>query len=136
MKRPEDTATVAKINDPTPKATSPRAGRSSAERRTVAPTPTAAAKEAEGKRGAREQSDEESDPESRAGAVAEQVARSLDEAAQSIRNAEPGALADDLAAFARRQPVVCFGAAALFCFAAGHFLNSSGRDGRDRSDRS
>ena len=133
MKRPEDTATVAKINDPSPKGVSPRAGGSSAERRTIAPTPTAAAKEAEQARGAREQSDEDIDPESQADATAEQVARSLDDAAKSIRNTDPGALVDDLATFARRQPVVLFGAAAVFGFAVGHFLKSSGRDGSDRS---
>lgn len=137
MKRPKDTATVAKINDPSPKGVSPRAKTSSPERRTVAPTPTAAAREAETKGGTQEKSDENPDPDGHARAAAEELARGFDTAAKSIRNADRSALADDLAAFARRQPLVAFGAAALLGIAVGQLLQASGQTGDDDpSDRS
>jgi hypothetical protein len=136
MKRPKDTATVAKINDPSPKGVSPRTRKSSPKRHTKAPTPTAATREAEKESRTQEQSEESADPDSHLKAAAEQVARGLDEAAQSIRNADPGALGDDLATFARRQPVVFFGAAALLGFAASQVLKTSGRTGDDPSNRS
>jgi hypothetical protein len=137
MKRPKDTATVAKINDPSPKGVSPRAKKSSPKRRTVAPTPTSAAREAETKGGTQEKSDESPDPDGHSRAAADELARGFDAAAQSIRNADHGALADDLAAFARRQPLAAFGAAALLGFAAGQLLKTPGQvEDDDPSDRS
>ncbi len=51
----------------------------------------------------------------------------IDQAARTIRDADLGGMADDLADFARRQPLVFFGGAALLGFAAARMLKASER---------
>ncbi len=71
------------------------------------------------------------DPGSLAHAATERLAESLGEAAHSIRHRDLGAdlghVTDDLAAFARRQPLLFFGGAALLGFAAGRMFKASER---------
>lgn len=168
MTKSDETATVSKINDPAPKTGGASAKKSDPERRTVAPTPTVAAKEAgarakgtttedEGvveaareaaaeraesvKRQAAdvtrehaenfEEASESFDPDSYARVATDRLAEGLNEAAQSIQNADFNALSRDLATFARRQPLMFFGGAALLGFAAGRLIKASERAEHD-----
>jgi hypothetical protein len=67
------------------------------------------------------------DPGSLAHAATERLAESLGDAARSIRHTDLGHVTDDLAAFARRQPLLFFGGAALLGFAAGRMFKASER---------
>ncbi len=55
------------------------------------------------------------------------IADNLSDAANSMREADLDALQDDLTAFARRQPLLFFGGAALLGFAAARMLKASER---------
>jgi hypothetical protein len=71
--------------------------------------------------------------------AADRFADQIGDAARTIREADLGSIADDLTAFARRQPLVFFGGAALLGFAAARALKASERDGmpsggHDRGD--
>lgn len=170
MTKSDKTATVAKINDPAPKTRDAGDKTSDPERRTVAPTPTAAAGEAEAKgttedesvvQAAREtaaeraedmkqkaadatkeyaeqfeEASESFDPDSSARAATGRLAEGLNDAARSIQNADFGALTNDLATFARRQPLMFFGGAALLGFAAGRVIKASERAEHDHPGRS
>lgn len=59
------------------------------------------------------------------------IADNLSEAAQSMRNADFAAIQDDVTDFARRQPLVFFGGAALLGFAAARMLKASDRAEHD-----
>ncbi|MEM9755508.1 MAG: hypothetical protein AAF914_05925 [Pseudomonadota bacterium] len=64
-------------------------------------------------------------------AASERIAENLSQAAQSIRETDLSHLADDVATFARRQPLLFFGGAALLGFAAGRMLKASERAEHD-----
>lgn len=170
MTKSDDTAALAKINKPAPKTRGARSKKSAPEHRTVAPTPTVTAQQAEAKgttedesvveaarEAAAQQADgmkakaadvtrehaeyfedasESFDPDSYARAATDRVAEGLNEAAQSIQNADFAALTDDLATFARRQPLMFFGGAALIGFAAGRLMKASEQAERDVAGRS
>ncbi len=55
----------------------------------------------------------------------EQVAQSLDAAAKALREADMAAMAQNAAAFARRNPLLVLGGAAVAGFAAARFLKAS-----------
>lgn len=127
------------------------------ERRTTAPTPGAtsasgssdgesvmdtardtAAKQAEAaKKTAAERANEQAERVREAGEsfedgsmakeATDRIAENISAAAQSIENTDLAALGDDLARFARRQPLLFFGGAALLGFAAGRVLKASER---------
>lgn len=163
MAKTADTAKMADINDPAPERRETR-DNLSPDRRTVAPTPddvkaqagsddesvaetarkaasdkARAAKDAAAD-AAREQADrvreagESFDADSFAHAATDRIADNLHEAARSIRTADLSHLADDLATFARRQPLLFFGGAALLGFAAGRMLKASERAEHDFDD--
>lgn len=75
------------------------------------------------------------DPDSFARQITDRVAEDLSHAAQSMRSADLGNLADDLSDFARRQPALFYGGAALLGFAAARMLKASERaEQGDRHD--
>jgi hypothetical protein len=59
--------------------------------------------------------------------AADVFADRIDQAARSMREADLGGMAEDLTEFARRQPLVFFGGAALLGFAAARMLKASER---------
>jgi hypothetical protein len=65
-------------------------------------------------------------------AATDRVAEQLDQAARTMREADLRDMGDDLAAFARRQPLLFFGGAALLGFAAARLLKASERADDDR----
>lgn len=156
MAKTDRNATLAEINKPAPKATGTRNKSSDPDRRTVAPTPkdakgdetedesvVAAAREAaagraeEAKQKAAEVTEEHADyvkeasesfdPNSYAKVATDRLAEGLNDAARSIQDTDLTALADDVTAFARRQPLMFFGGAALLGFAAARVLKASER---------
>jgi hypothetical protein len=60
-------------------------------------------------------------------AATDRVAEQLDQAARTMREADLRGVGDDLTAFARRQPLLFFGGAALLGFAAARLLKASER---------
>jgi hypothetical protein len=156
MAKTADTAKMADINDPAPESPE-RRDRLPPEQRTVAPTPdatkaqsrdekdgvadvarkTAAEKAADARDAAASTASEQAkrfrqagesfDEESFAHAATERLADNLSAAARSIRSTDLGHLSDDIASFARRQPLVFFGGAALLGFAAGRMVKASER---------
>lgn len=160
MAKSPDTAKMADINDPAPKKPETR-DKLPPDQRTVAPTPDAlkegrdtddesvtrmardaaaeqatAAKEAAAARASEQaervrEAGESFDAGSYAHAASEKLADNLSEAARSIRETDLSHLADDVATFARRQPLLFFGGAALLGFAAGRMIKASERAERD-----
>jgi hypothetical protein len=159
MAKTANTATMADINDPAPDQTENR-GASGSDRHAASPAPEAvkaqqradddgmaglarkataeqaAAAQDAAAAGAEEQADrlrdasDSFDAGSFAHAATERVADNLSEAARSIRDTDLTHLTDDLATFARRQPLLFFGGAALLGFAAGRMLKASERAGQ------
>ncbi|AHM05121.1 hypothetical protein roselon_02823 [Roseibacterium elongatum DSM 19469] len=151
---------MAELNTPNPQAPEGR-GSIPPERRTVTPTPddvkaqadsdddsvadaarkaaaeqTRAAKDAAAARASDQaarlrDAGESFDPGSFAHAASERLADNLSDAARSIRDTDLTHVADDLASFARRQPLLFFGGAALLGFAAGRMLKASERADTD-----
>jgi hypothetical protein len=133
MANPEHQTKLGEINEPGPE------GSHKSDEKSV----TEAAKEraAEEARHAREaaadttrekaeqvrEAGEAFDPESFARQITERVAEDLSHAAQSMRSADLGSLADDVSDFARRQPALFYGSAALLGFAAARMLKASER---------
>lgn len=81
------------------------------------------------------------DPGSFAHAATERLAENLNDAANSLRETDLAQLGDSVASFARRQPLLFFGGAALLGFAAGRMMKASERaeydtDHDDRFERS
>ncbi|MDU8944628.1 hypothetical protein [Ovoidimarina sediminis] len=74
------------------------------------------------------------DPGSFADEVAGRLADNLAEAASAVRRADLGSVQDDLTDFARRNPLVFFGGAAVLGFMAGRFLKASDRGEGDVAD--
>lgn len=160
MAKTADTATMADINDPAPEKPKQRDGLPR-DQRTIAPTPEslktqqqadddgmaglarkataeqAAAAQDTAATHASEQAErvreagESFDAGSFAHAASERIADNLSEAARSIRDTDLNHLTDDLASFARRQPLLFFGGAALLGFAAGRMLKASERAEHD-----
>jgi hypothetical protein len=155
MAKSDQTAATTRPNEPAAKRTT-GSDASRPEARTVAPTPEAgsdpttekesvvdAAREAAAERAetakqkaadaTQAQADnmrdagESFDPDSYARAATDRLAEGLNEAAHSIQNADFRALSDDVATFARRQPLLFFGGAALLGFAAGRMMKASER---------
>lgn len=62
--------------------------------------------------------------------AAEYLASNLSQAAEMIRGKDLGALVDDVTLFARRNPALFLGGAALLGFAAARLMKASERDGR------
>ena len=154
MAKTADTAKMADINDPAPDHPETR-DRLPPEARTVAPTPQAvrprtkqegvadlarkatsehaeAARESAAERAAKEaervrEAGESFDANSFAHAASERIADNLSEAARSIQTTDLNQVTDELATFARRQPLLFFGGAALLGFAAGRAIKASER---------
>lgn len=169
MAKTPDTATMADINDPAKTTPEKREGLPP-EQRTVAPTPgstknenggkdesiaetarkVAAEKAEEAREAAAETASDSAERLRDAGesfekgsmaqAATDRIADNLSEAARSIRETDLAHLTDDLTDFARRQPLLFFGGAALLGFAVGRMLKASERaehqTHRDWDDRS
>ncbi len=71
------------------------------------------------------------DAESFARQITERIADDLGQAARTVRGADMGSVADDLSDFARRQPALFYGGAAVLGFAAARMLKASERADRD-----
>jgi hypothetical protein len=159
MAKPDETATSAEINRPTPAGSGSDAkGASAPEHRTVAPSGSdakggsdaksersvmeAARERAAGEahraqETAAQRTDETAeqvrdagrsfDEDSFARHATDRVADQLGQAARSMRDADLGTVADDLTDFARRQPLLFFGGAAILGFAAARMLKASER---------
>lgn len=67
------------------------------------------------------------EPGSLASSAADRIADNLAEAASAVRGADLGTLSEDLSEFARRNPLVFFGGAALLGFMAGRMMKASER---------
>ncbi len=67
--------------------------------------------------------------------AADYLADNLHQAADALRSADVGSVVDDLSQFARRNPAVFLGAAALLGFAAARVMKASERQrGRSNAD--
>lgn len=73
------------------------------------------------------------DADSFAHAATGRLADGLGEAARSIRDSDLSHVVEDVSDFARRQPLLFFGGAALLGFAAGRMLKASERADHDHS---
>jgi hypothetical protein len=161
MAQTSDTAKMADINDPAPDRPEMPDGLPR-DHRTVAPTPRsvkdrsktdddgvvetarkATAEHAEAAKDtaaghASEQAErmrdaaDSFDAGSFAHAATDRLADGLGEAARSIRDTDLSHVAEDVSDFARRQPLLFFGGAALLGFAAGRMLKASERADHDR----
>ena len=165
MAKTADTGKLADIDSPAREKPQPR-DRLPRDQRTVAPTPeahktgqsaqdenvadlarrataeqAASAKDAAAMRAAEEaervrEAGESFDPGSFAHHASEHIADNLSAAARSIESTDLNHVAADVADFARRQPLLFFGGAALLGFAAGRALKASERAEHDTVDPS
>ncbi|MXQ08120.1 hypothetical protein GQ651_09725 [Alphaproteobacteria bacterium GH1-50] len=68
------------------------------------------------------------DPNSFAGIAADRLAENLSHAADAVRGVDLGSVQSDLSEFARRNPLMFFGGAAVLGFMAGRMLKASERN--------
>lgn len=137
MPESEHQTTLGEINEP-----GPEAGRTDEDKSVAEIARERAAEEARHAKEAAAQAAKDSaeqmhdaadafDPESFARQIAERIADDLGQAARSVRAADLNGVADDVSDFARRQPALFYGGAALVGFAAARLLKASERAEHD-----